>query len=118
MMTLKEMFGKAKTWTKEHKKEILITVATVAGGAVVFKIVGGKVFGNDSEVATNLIEGEFDVGSLTDSWKEAGCVNVIVNELTTDDMGKLGESLAEKLGDMVDTKDVSAIISIAENAET
>lgn len=115
-MKLKEMFGKAKTWTMEHKKEILIAVAGVAGGVVVYKVIGGKVFDTESDVPSNIID-DVGVGALTDSWKEAGCVNVIVNELTTDDIGKLGESLAEKLGDMVDTKDVSAVISIAESVE-
>lgn len=116
-MKLKEMFGKAKTWTMEHKKEILIAVAGVAGGVVVYKIVGGNILRTDDcrVVNMNLIDGEVGVGTLNGSWKENGYVNVIVNELSTDDIGKLGESLVEKLGDVVNTNDVSAVISIAES---
>lgn len=128
-MKLKEMFGKAKTWTMEHKKEILIAVAGVAGGVVVYKIVGGKIFKSSSEDAVgtyvSFVGGsempipEIDVGTVTELWKaDDGSIDAIVNDLKLADIGKLGESLKAIEG-ITDESNVCAVIGFAnEVAET
>lgn len=46
---------------------------------------------------------------MTELWKEKGCVNAIVNDLTTADLGRIGAEFVDK-GIVADGAEVSMIV--------
>ena len=123
-MKLKEMFGKAKTWTMEHKKEIAIAVCTAVGGYTIYKVVGGKIFKSDMvtliedgvRVSNDLPIPEIDTGVITDLWLEKEYPHAIIEDLKLTDMGKLGENLAS-INQVAKDGAVSAVICMTKNVE-
>lgn len=93
---------KIKDFVKNHKTEITVATGVVVG--VVLFTIGKKRFGfskmesiptknkvKDIEIPVN-----FAVGKIEELWSEGAYLNAIVEELTTDDIGKLGQEFVTR----------------------
>ena len=120
---MKEKLEKAKTFVKEHKRELAIG-AGVAGimmiGGVVYMITKKKPkIANISESVfhtKDLEKPKMDIGTLTDLWQEGGYINAILNDVTVADLGAVGEQFLKIDGVTNDTV-VSAVISLLDKVE-
>ena len=120
---MKEKLEKAKTFVKEHKRELAIG-AGVAGimmiGGVVYMITKKKPkIANISESvfhAKDLEKPKMDIGTLTDLWQEGGYINAILYDVTVADLGAVGEQFLKIDGVTNDTV-VSAVISLLDKVE-
>ena len=120
---MKEKLEKAKTFVKEHKRELAIG-AGVAGimmiGGVVHMITKKKPkIANISESvfhAKDLEKPKMDIGTLIDLWREGGYINAILYDVTVADLGAVGEQFLKIDGVTNDTV-VSAVISLLDKVE-
>lgn len=128
---------KAWDWIKDHKKEILITTATVVGAGVLgyFGVKGFKnantimVKFDDSAIDNHcfwdqlgkleLISSDWrdnpvaklDHVTITDLWDEGDYTNAIINGFTAADMGKVGEELIANVPNVKADTMLSAVMS-------
>lgn len=123
------MDGK-KVWAKvkEHRGEIFIaTLTTVGVGAMAYfgikKFSSIKISGQNN--IDKLLEGasksyeyslehpviKCDHVSVTDLWNEGGFTNMIINDFTASDMGKVGEELMEHIPEIKPDTILSACLN-------
>lgn len=102
---------KIKEFIKEHKKGIIIGAIGVVGlGVTIAGIVLGNKSGDSAGDGFTLFKSndiqveDWDVGNLTDCWKDKTHINAIVEGLTVGDAGKLGEELLKIDGVTLDTE--------------
>lgn len=106
---------KMKKFLNEHKVEIISAGAVVLGVAlyaigVKAKSTTKKIVDVIPDLADNVdIPTDFAVGELTDLWKEGEWLNAIVNNVTTKDLGRLGDEFVNR-GIVPDETKVSMII--------
>ena len=120
---MKEKLEKAKTFVKEHKRELAIG-AGMAGivmiGGVVYMITKKKPkIANISDFVfhvKDLEKPKMDIGTLAELWQEGGCINAILNDVTVADLGAVGEQFLKIDGVTNDTV-VSAIIGLSDKVE-
>lgn len=108
-----------KGFLKEHWKELLVGTAVVVGGAMLAKkSFDGK---NTKPLSNDIINifpftssdidiPEWEVGKVTDLWKENGYTNAIIGDVAVSDCGKLGEELT-KIPHIKPDEKLSMIIS-------
>lgn len=93
---------KLKKFVSEHKTEIVLASGAVL--TVVLCVIGvkkkfapQKLVGTLPDLADNVdIPTDFAVGEITELWKEGEWLNAIVNEVTTQDLGRLGDEFVKK----------------------
>ena len=105
--------NKIVEFVKDHKKDILvgaITTVTAVCGIALF--VMGKKKSLIPVEFTGVIQtpnakdihvADWNVGTLTDCWREGGWINLIAKDFTVADAGKLGEELLKIDGVTADT---------------
>ena len=108
--------NKLKKFWNDHKVAILIAGGTILSVALVAvgikcKAKSKKLLANTAELAENMdIPVGFAVGEVTELWKEGGWLNAIVNNITVDDIGRLGDEFV-KQGVVPDGTNISMILS-------
>lgn len=91
---------KLKKFVNEHKKELVLvggaalTVALYTIGSKKKPMLHGPVILRDLADNVDIPTG-FAVGEITELWKEGDWLNAIVNEVTTKDLGRLGEEFVK-----------------------
>lgn len=106
---------KFKKFVNEHKTEIVLTgtavlAVTLCAIGVKKKIAPQKLVEVLPDLADNVdIPTDFAVGEITELWKEGEWLNAIVNEITTNDIGRLGDEFV-KHGIVPDGTKVSMVI--------
>ena len=106
---------KIKRFVSEHQTKIILVGGTVFAVALCAIGVRGKfatrkLTGAISDIANDVdIPTGFVVGEITDLWREGEWLNAIVNEVTTKDIGRLGEEFV-KHGIVPDGTKITAII--------
>lgn len=124
---LKEKFEQAKGFVIDHKKEIGIAVGSIVGGVIVWKIVkkvpkvGGPVDkfimkAVESDVTEYLPAPDLAIGVVDDLWVDQFGKNLILNEFTIADMGKIGEELL-KIDGVTNETEVTAILGLLDKVE-
>lgn len=94
--------GKVKKWFKDHKKEIIVGVVAVAGTAVLMRT--KKVYAKANlSIGLNFLDGSDDDGPFFRRGGNYTNINMSKPGLKISDLGKLGETLLEKIPDL--TKD-------------
>lgn len=95
--------AKVKQFVKDHKKEIFIGVTVAVGGMIVYKITKQKPkflketvklqsISDWEAIETERIKNlNWNLGEVTQLWNEGDCVNAIINDITVNDLGSLGE---------------------------
>ena len=113
---------KAKTWVKEHKKEIIIGAGmTVLAGAGI--LLGRKVLNSESVRMIENLKGErficddgstvFKMFELTDAVKyKDGSIELVLDKFHLDDLGKFGEEILEKIPELPDNEQVWMLMNI------
>lgn len=127
---LKEKMKQVKTFVADHKKEIAICVGVVVGGVVVYKIVKkvpkqqtldkavDKSFGNflGFIACKDLDIPKTDIGTIDELWQEGDFKNLIFNDITVADMGKIGEEFLKIDGVTKETV-VSGVLSFLDETK-
>lgn len=124
---LKEKFERDKEFVVEHKKEIAIVALTAVGGAVVWKVVKSVpsietpvdkiiVGAAESTVTEYLPRPDLAVGVVDDLWVDQWGKNLILNEFTVADMGKIGEELL-KIDGITKETEVTAVLGLLDKVE-
>lgn len=131
------MKNEIKKWFNENKTKVavgtVVALGTV-GSAVLYYKFGIKpneiakdkykvIADTATENIKKIVEPEpipvnLGLGTLTDVWKEAGNTNLIVNDITVADLGKLGEAMENIITDTKATTQVSAVIGLFNPVET
>lgn len=100
-----------KEFISEHKKQIIIGAIGVLGlGVMITGIVLGNKSGDSAGGGFKLFKSndiqveDWNVGNLSDCWKDKTHINAIVEGLTVGDAGKLGEELLKIDGVTLDTE--------------
>ena len=110
-MDVKKVLNYAKT----HKKEIITGTAIVAGGIVLYAFTKQKPKIenlNSTNLITDLKESvNWNLGELTECFKDDGGVEAIVNDIKVSDIGALGEEFI-RTGEVTAEDTVSAILYI------
>lgn len=113
------MMKKIWNWTKDHKKEIIITAATAVGGICLIKagVDCVKIVKNvKSNMALPNPEGfipEIGVGTVGDYARyERGDVELWMDNIPLAELGKLGEEIANKVPDVPENPVVWALLSV------
>lgn len=119
---------KAKTWVKEHKKEILIGAgATVITGVGI--LLGQKVLNRQYADLIDNFKGErfmcddgstvFKMFELADAFKyKDGSVELMLDKCHLNDLGKFGEEILEKIPELPENEQVWMLMNIhPENAK-
>lgn len=112
---MNEKVTKVKRFVKKHKAEFITAGVAVAScialGAIDIKT-KFKFPKSRSSVKNLDIPTEFNVGSITDLWKEGEWLNAIVADVKVKDIGRLGEEFV-KQGLVAAETDVQAVIGFA-----
>ena len=93
---------KLKDFVNEHKTEIIfvggmVLTVTLCAIGVRKKFASPKLVVALPDLANNVdIPADFAVGEITELWKEGEWLNAIVNEVTTKDLGRLGEEFVKR----------------------
>ena len=93
--------NKIKRFVNEHKVEIISVGAVTLGIAlcaigVKSKLAYKKTLNVIPDLADNVdIPTDFAVGEITELWNDGGYLNAIVNNVTTKDIGRLGEEFVK-----------------------
>lgn len=99
---------KVKQWMKDHKKEIIICVATAGGTALYFLRKEKKIKGVNAGLRLyfEFLDGEGDGDYYGLRSKNNICTNLTLNKsgYTVSDLGKIGEELMKNIPSL--TKDV------------
>lgn len=91
-----------KIWLKEHKKELIVGVVAVAG--TVFIMRTKKIYAKGNlTLGVNFLDGADDDSPYFGRGDNYTNINMIKPNLKVSDLGKLGETLLEKIPDL--TKD-------------
>lgn len=114
---------KIKNFIKEHKKEILIGTGLAVIGGVVY-VFTKKQFKPDivqnvnwdmlsirPEEQARIEAFNCGVGTVSDMWNEGGALNFIINDITIDELGLLGQEF-KKLDEVSDKTTVSLIVGL------
>lgn len=95
--------NKLKKFWNDHKVAIIIAGGTILSVALVAvgikcKAKPKKLLANTAELAENMdIPVGFGVGEVTKLWKEDDwLLNAIVNNITVDDIGRLGDEFVKQ----------------------
>lgn len=120
---LKEKIEQAKVFVKEHKKEIVAGLCIAAGGTVLYKICKSEP---KFEAINTLIEAssnikdldipKLDVGTIDDLWSDNWGTNLILNDVTVADLGKVGNEFLKIDGVTNDTV-VTAVVGLLTKVE-
>jgi len=119
-----------KVWNfvKNHKKEIIITVGLATAGVVLYAVTkkqlticknhdkdGIKILESFKEAYQMPIKDlpKLDLGEITDLWVEDGFTEVVINNITVDDLGVFGKELL-KIDGVKGTTVVSGILDLIE----
>lgn len=115
---MKEKLEKAKTFVKEHKKEILIGTGLVIAGGVIFvvtkkkpKFEGARRVIKTSMEYTDLEKPELNIGRIDELWKDECGKMAIVNDFTVADMGSIGQEFL-KIDGVTNDTEVSVIMGL------
>ena len=118
-----------KNFIKKHKKEILIGAGVTLVGGVVYLVTKNKPkfntladIGIDNDFVENFnsirlkeqarIEAfNCGVGTVTDMWDEGGALNLIINDITIDELGLLGKEFI-KLDEVSDNTTVNLVVGL------
>lgn len=126
----KQEMKEHKVWNfiKNHKKEIAIAVCVTAAGVVLFAITkkGLTTYKNHEKEGIKILEDlkeayqmpiedlpKLDLGEITDLWVENGFTEVVINNITVDDLGAFGKELL-KIDNVKGTTVVSGILDLLE----
>ena len=93
-------------------------VAVIGGVIYVFTKKKPKI-ANISELVFHVIDLEkpkMDIGRLDELWREDGCINAILNDVTVADLGAVGEQFL-KIDGITNETGVSAIIGLLDKVE-
>lgn len=124
---LKEKFEQAKDFVVDHKKEIAIVALTAVGGVIVWKIVK-KIPSVETPVDKIIVEAaessftgylpkpDLALGVVNDLWVDQFGKNLILNEFTVADMGKIGEELL-KIDGITKETEVTAMLGLLDKVE-
>lgn len=121
-----------KNFIKEHKKEILIGAGITVVGGVAYLVTKRKPKFNtvaDIGIDNNFVK-KFNsirleeqarieafncgVGTVSDMWNEGGALNFIINDVTIDELGLLGQEFS-KLDEVSDNTTVSLVVGLIHN---
>lgn len=121
---LKEKMTQVKTFVVEHKKEITIGVACVVGGVIGYKIVKSIPKVDEisealsrSKVIKDLDIPEMEVGKIDELWVDGFGKNLILNDCTVGDLGKIGDEFLKIEGVTKDTC-VTAVVGLLDKVES
>ena len=116
--------NEVKEFVKTHKKQLAIAGATVVGitamGVIGHKICGKKVAAKAIETAVEEVKwidvdtSGITVATITDACDNGSWIDMIVNDVTVDQLGTLAEQLKTIKGVTGETE-VSACVSLIEN---
>lgn len=106
---------KIREFVKTHKVQIILG-AGAALGTVTFALLGRsnalpkECFPKEAKTIGDIpIPKDFAVGKIAELWNEGGCLNAIVNDVTTKELGDLGREFVDK-GVATEGTEVSMII--------
>lgn len=121
---LKEKYEKVKEFVVDHKVEIAASLCVAVGGVALYKIVKSiptKTVADelimkaaDAGMAEKLPIPKLDVGTIDDMWVDQWGTNLILNDVTVSDLGKLGEEFL-KIDGITDETVVSAVVGLLNN---
>ena len=105
---------KVKAFCKEHKVKIAV------GAGIAVSVILCAIFRKSFHIPENVkfsadkiedvsIPSDFKVGKIKNLWNEKGYLNAIVDEITTKDLGNLGEEFV-KSGLVTDADAISMVI--------
>ena len=112
-----------KNFIKEHKKEILIGVGVSVISGVVYVVtkkhikpnivqnVKLNILSNSPEEQARIEAFNCGVGTVTDMWDEGGALNFIINDITIDELGLLGQEFS-KLDEVSDKTTISLVVGL------
>lgn len=118
---MNEKLEQAKKFVKEHKKEVITGVCVVVGGAIVYKITKKKpkvetlVHSTTSYIQITEVP-KLDVGKIDDLWFDNYGTNLILNDFTIADMGKIGKELT-KIKGITDETEVTAVLGLLDKSK-
>lgn len=122
---LREKYEKVKEFVVDHKIEIAVGLCVAVGGGVVLnkimkstpKINGAEkviVKMGDVRIDKNLPIPEVAVGTIDELWVDQWGKNLILNDVTVADLGKIGEEFL-KIDGVTNETEVSAVIGLLDN---
>jgi hypothetical protein len=120
---LKEKLAQVKAFAKDHKKEIAIGIGVLVGGTVVYKIVKSspKVIDicetiDKSNVIKDLEIPKTELGTINELWQDGFGKNLILNDVTVGDLGKVGEEFL-KIDGVTNETVVTAVVGLLDEVE-
>lgn len=125
---LKEKVKQVKDFVAEHKKEIAVGLCVTVGGVIIYKITKkepkldtiiksnerGTIIG---EITKQLEAPVLDVGTIDDMWVDKFGTTLILNDITVNDLGKVGEEFLKIDGINKDTC-VTAVVGLLDKVES
>ena len=121
---MKERLEKVKKFVSDHKKELAIGAGTVVGGVVIYKITKKapkfETIKQVSHIGTKIKEldiPKLDLGTIDDLWVDEFGTNLILNDVTVADLGKVGEEFL-KIDGITNKTTVTAIVGLLDSVES
>lgn len=127
--------AKIKQIVKENKGKIILITSVAAGavGAGILYYKFGIKPGHHKEISEPLYDTvtykvekdlmqdtlpvNLGIGEVVDLWRENDAINLIVNDITVNDLGKLGECMTKVISDTTGETTVSAVIGLSKPEE-
>lgn len=130
---LKEKIKAGVNYVKNHKKETAIILGTVVVGGVVYVITKQRSKNMDKAICmasdgmskylvyekSNFVDLEIpklDVGTIDELWTDKFGTNLILNDVTVSDLGKIGEEF-KKINGITDETAVTAVVGLLDKME-
>ena len=126
---MKEKIKNAWEWTKDHKKQIGLAVATTVCGVGLWKNRNHLTFMNavqniDKPKEIDIWPKKLDlidlgIGALDDAMRyKDGSVVLWMDQIPLSDMGNLGEAICDNIPDLPGNSSVCALMCVKPNVET
>lgn len=115
---MKQKVEKAKTFVKEHKKEILIGTGLAVAGGLIFiitkkkpKFEGARRVIKTSMEYKDLEKPVLNIGRIDELWQDEFGKMAIINDFTVADMGTIGQEFL-KIDGVTNETEVSVIMGL------